>query len=156
MPRCARCRSTARARFDATVARRAWWSGGSTRSRRATSPPSPLLIVVAILLLVFVLSPALGIAVVALAVAFEAVELVFWRRVLRRHRVATGAEAMEGEVAVVVEPCEPAGTVRLRGEIWRATCEAGARSGERVRVAAVDGLTLEVVPLEDGTEKGPG
>jgi membrane protein implicated in regulation of membrane protease activity len=115
-----------------------------------------VLIVVAILLLVFVLSPALGIAVVALAVAFEAVELVFWRRVLRRHRVVTGAEAMEGEVTVVIEPCAPAGTVRLRGEIWHARCEAGARPGERVRVAAVDDLTLAVTPLEEGTEKGPG
>ena len=116
-----------------------------------------MLIVIAILLLVFVLSPALGIAVVALAVAFEAAEIVFWRRVLRRHRVATGAEAMAGETAVVVERCDPEGTVRVRGEIWRARCEAGATPGERVRIASVDGLTLEVSPIEKrGTEKGPG
>ena len=115
------------------------------------------MIVIAILLLVFVLSPALGIAVVALAVAFEAVEIVFWRRVLRRYRVATGAEAMVGETAVVVEPCDPEGTVRLRGEIWRARCPPGASPGERVRIGAVEGLMLEVAPLDrQGTEKGPG
>jgi membrane-bound serine protease (ClpP class) len=116
-----------------------------------------VLIVIAILLLVFVLSPAIGIAVVALAVAFEAAEIVFWRRVLRRHRVATGAEAMAGETAVVVERCEPEGTVRLRGEIWRARCTAGATPGQLVRIASVDGLTLEVTPADrEGTEKGPG
>jgi membrane protein implicated in regulation of membrane protease activity len=116
-----------------------------------------VLIAVAILLLVFVLSPALGIAVVALAVAFEALEIVFWRRVLRRYRVATGAEAMVGETAVVVERCDPEGTVRLRGEIWRARCGAGARPGQRVRIGSVDGLTLEVSPTDgERTEKGPG
>lgn len=116
-----------------------------------------MLIVVAILLLLFVLSPPLGIAVLVLALIFEAAEVVVWRRVLRRHRVATGAEAMAGGVAVVVEACEPAGTVRVRGEIWRARCDVGAKAGERVRIDSVDGLTLAVVPLEQpGTEKGPG
>jgi membrane-bound serine protease (ClpP class) len=116
-----------------------------------------VLIVIAILLLLFVLSPPLGIAVLLLALVFEAAEVVVWRRLLSRHRVATGAEAMAGEVAVVVEPCDPAGTVRVRGEIWRARCDAGASAGERVRIHSVDGLTLAVAPLEvPGTEKGPG
>lgn len=105
-----------------------------------------MLIVVAILLLVFVLSPALGIAVLALAIAFEGLEVVFWRRFLRRYRVATGAEGMVGEAGVVTERCAPSGTVRLRGEIWKARCEAGASVGHRVRVTAVDGLTLVVEP----------
>jgi len=35
--------------------------------------------------------------------------------------------------------------VRVNGELWRAR---GAESGERVRVRAVDGLTLEVERLE--------
>jgi membrane protein implicated in regulation of membrane protease activity len=107
-----------------------------------------VLIVIAILLLVFVLSPALGIAVVGLAVAFEALELLFWRRVLRRHRVATGPEAMVGETAVVVERCDPDGTVRVRGEIWRARCEGGAAPGQGVRISSVDGLTLDVSPAD--------
>lgn len=105
-----------------------------------------MLIIVAILLLVFVLPPAVGIAVVVAAVAFEVLELVFWQRLLRRRRVATGAEGMVGEAGVVVEPCEPVGTVRVRGEIWKARCEASARPGDAVRVSAVDGLTLAVEP----------
>jgi membrane protein implicated in regulation of membrane protease activity len=32
----------------------------------------------------------------------------------------------------------------VRGEIWNARCEGGAQPGERIVVAAVDGLTLVV------------
>jgi membrane-bound serine protease (ClpP class) len=105
-----------------------------------------MLVVIAILLLLFVLSPGIGIAVLVGAILFEGLELAFWMRFLRRYRVATGAEGMVGEPGVVVEPCEPEGTLRLRGEIWRAHCRTGAGSGARVRVVAVDGLTLEVEP----------
>jgi membrane protein implicated in regulation of membrane protease activity len=105
-----------------------------------------VLIVVAILLLVFVLPPAVGIAVLVAAVALEVLEVAFWLRFLRRYRVATGAEGMVGETAVIAEPCRPEGTVRLRGEIWRAHCAAGAGAGETVRVIGVDGLTLQVEP----------
>lgn len=105
-----------------------------------------MLIVVAILLLVFVLPPAVGIAVVVGAVAFEVLELVFWQRLLGRRRVETGAEGMVGEAGVVVEPCEPAGSVRVRGEIWKARCEQGAAPGDVVRVSGLDGLTLIVEP----------
>jgi membrane-bound serine protease (ClpP class) len=105
-----------------------------------------MLILVAILLLLFVLSPAVGIAVLVAAIVLEGLEVAFWMRFLRRYRVATGAEGMVGEVGVIAEPCRPDGTVRLRGEIWRARCTEGAGPGEPVRVTAVDGLTLEVEP----------
>ena len=108
-----------------------------------------MLIAIAIFLLLFVLSPVVGAVVVVAAVVFEGLELVFWRRVLARYRVSAGPEAMVGETGVVIESCEPAGTVRLRGEVWKARCEAGARLGDRVRVLAVDGLTLEVEPARD-------
>ena len=49
-----------------------------------------------------------------------------------------------GAAAEVVEPCFPDGWVRVGGELWRARCEAGADVGARVRVRAVDGLTLLV------------
>jgi membrane-bound serine protease (ClpP class) len=105
-----------------------------------------MLIAVAILLLVFVLPPAVGIAVLVAAIALEALEVVFWLRFLRRYRISTGAEGMVGEVGVIADPCRPEGTVRLRGEIWRARCPGGAAPGETVKVTAVDGLTLEVEP----------
>ena len=105
-----------------------------------------MLIVIAILLLLFVLSPVVGAIVIGAAILFEGAEIVFWRRVLARYRIGAGPEAMVGETAVVVERCDPAGTVRLRGEIWKARCEPGAAPGDVVRILAVDGLTLEVEP----------
>jgi membrane-bound serine protease (ClpP class) len=103
-----------------------------------------MLLAIAILLTVFVLSPPIGAAVVALAAVVEVGEVLFWRRFLRRYRVSTGAEALIGESAEVVEECRPEGRVRLRGELWKARAEHPLRVGETVRVTAVDGLTLEV------------
>jgi membrane protein implicated in regulation of membrane protease activity len=39
--------------------------------------------------------------------------------------------------------------VRVKGEIWRATCEPGAGMGTRVRVTGRDELVLQVEPLPD-------
>jgi membrane-bound serine protease (ClpP class) len=105
-----------------------------------------MLILIAIALLVFVLPPAIGVAVLVLAVVFELAELAFWRRLLSRYRVVTGAEGLVGERAVVAERCDPEGAVRLRGEIWRARSEEPAEPGQTVEVVAVDGLTLVVRP----------
>ncbi len=79
------------------------------------------------------------------AAAFiEVGEIYFWIRFLSRYRVTTGAEGMVGEKGEVIATCDPLGRVRVRGEIWNARCEGGAEQGERVVVAAVDGLTLVV------------
>jgi membrane protein implicated in regulation of membrane protease activity len=103
-----------------------------------------VLLAVAILLAVFVLSPAVGIAVMALAAVVEVGEYLFWRRFLRRYRVSTGAEALVGARVVVVEACDPNGRVRVRGELWNARAPEPLAVGDTARVTAVDGLTLEV------------
>lgn len=77
-------------------------------------------------------------------------ELFGWNRTTRRHRRAVGAETLIGREAVVSEPCLPVGQVRLDGEIWEARCEAGARTGERVRVTGRDRLTLVVEVVSPG------
>jgi membrane-bound serine protease (ClpP class) len=99
-----------------------------------------------------VLPPWLGLAAVTLGVVVEVAEVGFWIRFLRRYRVTTGAEGLVGARAEAIEACDPDGRVRLRGEIWRARCPAGASIGDAVRVVAVNGLVLEVEP-ENG--KGP-
>jgi len=74
--------------------------------------------------------------------------LLLWlwaKRLDRRTKRTTGAEAMIGETADVVQACRPNGMVQLRGELWEARCEEGADVGETVRVASLDGLTLVVV-----------
>jgi membrane-bound serine protease (ClpP class) len=108
-----------------------------------------VLLVVAILLAVFVVSPAVGIAVMALAAVVEVAEVLFWRRFLRRYRVSTGAEALVGESVEVAKACDPVGRVRVRGELWNARAVQPLAVGEPARVTAVDGLTLEIVPDGD-------
>jgi membrane-bound serine protease (ClpP class) len=111
-----------------------------------------MLLVGAIVLALFVLPPGLGIAAVTLGIVIEVAEVGFWIRFLRRYRVTTGAEGLVGSSGEVIEACDPRGRIRLRGEIWHARCSAGASVGDRVTVAGIDGLTLEVEP-ENG--KGP-
>jgi membrane-bound serine protease (ClpP class) len=65
----------------------------------------------------------------------------------RRNKVMTGAEAMVGELATVTEPLVPDGHVLVHGEIWKAHCEGSAARGDRVRVRAIQGLTLTVERL---------
>jgi membrane-bound serine protease (ClpP class) len=81
---------------------------------------------------------------VAVGGIVDTAESLFLLRLSRRRRDVTGAEALVGATAVVVEPCLPAGQVRVRGELWRARCEDGARPGDEVVVTAVEGLTLHV------------
>lgn len=65
---------------------------------------------------------------------------------------AIGPYRMEGARGVAVHHIDPAGSVTVAGELWRAELVHGARrieQGERIRVQARHGLTLLVEP-EDG------
>ncbi len=65
-------------------------------------------------------------------------------RAMRRPAV-TGAAGMVGRQAVARGELAPEGHVNVDGEIWRAVAEDGTiPAGEKVRVTAVDGLTLRV------------
>lgn len=99
---------------------------------------------VALLLALFVLDEPWDAIVVVGALVLELGELAFWFWYTRRRGAQVGAETLIGREAVVVTPCRPGGQVRLDGEIWEARCSAGANAGERVRVVAREGLTLEV------------
>jgi membrane-bound serine protease (ClpP class) len=103
-----------------------------------------VLLVVAVILTLLVLPAPIGIGVVILAATFELLELAFWKRFLRRYKVRTGAEALVGERAEVIEACDPEGRVRLRGELWKARAAEALGVGETARVTGVAGLTLEV------------
>jgi len=74
------------------------------------------------------------------------------RKVLAAHRnesVRTGTEEMIGADAEARSSIDPEGRVWLGGTIWSARLADGASPvglGDRVRVEAVDGLTLVVRP----------
>ena len=62
---------------------------------------------------------------------------------------ATGPQSMVGRLAVARSALGPDGgpdgQVQVDGEIWRAVADGGAiPAGVKVRVTAVDGLTLKV------------
>jgi membrane protein implicated in regulation of membrane protease activity len=106
-----------------------------------------MVLTLAILLALVLPSPA-NVVVLVLGAAGEIGEIVWGRRLARRWRPKTGPEAMIGQTAVVVEGCRPDGSVRVHGELWEAHCEAGADAGDTVRIAAMNGLTLTVIPAD--------
>ena len=96
----------------------------------------------------FVLPGPWNVLGVCAAALVEVGELYLWKRFLDRYRVRGGAEGMIGERAEVIEACDPAGRVKVRGEIWAAVAAGGEafEPGDRVRVVAVEGLSLRVGP----------
>ena len=65
-------------------------------------------------------------------------------------KVKTGREGLLGETGTAESEIAPRGKVFIHGELWDAISEQPIASGERVRVAAVDGMTLRV-KKEGGT-----
>ena len=103
------------------------------------------------------ISPVL---VVVVAVALGGPLIFIGQRALavRREPVHTGEESMVGAIGVVRQAIDPIGQVFVSGALWRARsadAEAPIGVGYRVRIEAVDGLTLSVVPVE-GELEGEG
>ncbi|MBF8221478.1 NfeD family protein [Halomonas sp. 328] len=69
---------------------------------------------------------------------------------LRRAPVRTGQEEMLHVQATALEDFEGEGHVRLRGERWRARAAQPVRRGQVLKVVRIEGLTVEVAPLDDG------
>ena len=69
----------------------------------------------------------------------------------RTRRPMTGESGLIGETGVVKTPLTPTGRIQVHGELWFARCQTPLASGQRVRVTAVDGLTLEVEPEASDT-----
>jgi len=85
----------------------------------------------------------LGVAAVSLAFVF----IVIGTAVKARQRpVVTGAEQMIGSTGEVLADFEHEGWARVRSETWRIRCATPLKAGQRVRVAAMHGLLLDVVP----------
>jgi len=85
----------------------------------------------------------LGVAAVSAAFMF----VVIGSAVKARQRpVVTGREALIGSEGVVLEDCAHEGWARVQSETWRIRCASPLKAGQRVRVAAMDGLLLDVVP----------
>ena len=104
-----------------------------------------MLLILAIALLLFLPSPwnLIGFGV-SLVLFFG--ELGLWNRTVKGRRRVVGAETLVGKQGTVLADCIPVGQVRVDGEIWEARCEAGAVSGQAVRIVGRQGLMLLVEP----------
>ncbi|HXY77896.1 MAG TPA: nodulation protein NfeD [Candidatus Acidoferrales bacterium] len=66
----------------------------------------------------------------------------------RRNKVVTGAQGLVGEIGVAQTALSPQGKVFVHGELWDAVAASPLPVGQMVVVRTVDGLILQVGPLE--------
>lgn len=107
----------------------------------------------------FALYDGLAISWITLLFAFVAVALfvVTAMPAMVRTRFSTptiGREDLIGEVGEALTEISPEGTVTVRGAPWRALVNRATPipPGDPIRVASIDGLVLEVEPLEGAAQ----
>jgi membrane protein implicated in regulation of membrane protease activity len=94
----------------------------------------------------------LGIEILLFTVLSVMFLLMFRGRLRARFEMpkSSNVDTLIGVVATVQEPMTPGvmGRVEVRGSMWAArnTSDVTLGAGQRARVAAVDGLTLAVIP----------
>jgi membrane-bound serine protease (ClpP class) len=88
---------------------------------------------------------------IALALPFAAITVFLLSLVMRARagKVVTGVEGMLGETGVALADLAPDGRVFVRGEYWNAVATAPVKTGEKVRVTAIDHLNLTVEPVQN-------
>ncbi|NOR81569.1 MAG: nodulation protein NfeD [Methyloprofundus sp.] len=65
----------------------------------------------------------------------------------RHSPVVSGREEMLGAVGVVLEGFTGTGRVRIHSELWQAFCAQPLAKNEKVKVTAIDGLLLQIIPI---------
>jgi membrane-bound serine protease (ClpP class) len=103
-----------------------------------------------------------GGALIALGILSGITFYFVTRKVWEAHRnepVRTGSEQLVGSEAEARSAIDPTGRVWLEGTVWSARLAEGAspiRTGDRVTVDAVDGLTLVVRPEPQAVHTSEG
>ena len=91
---------------------------------------------------------------VAITLPFALLSVFLLQLAIRsfRFKVATGSEAMVGEIGEVRTALGPTGSVFVHGELWNARSATAVAAGQRVRVLSVNGMRLDVEPCGDPFE----
>ena len=108
-----------------------------------------MILLIGVALAIFVIPFPWNIPVLVLFAAIEVGETLGTAIWSRRADPKVGVETLIGGIGRVVTDCRPKGTVRIKGEIWRARCEDGASMGTRVRVVGREDLILTVEALPE-------
>lgn len=89
--------------------------------------------------------------IAAVTIASSAFFLIALRLVFAAHRkpVVSGVEEMLGGTGQVLEDFDHSGRIHIHGETWQVHSKSTLKRGDKVRVIAIDGLTLHVEPLEE-------
>ncbi len=82
---------------------------------------------------------AVGVGLVLLLIVLVRLALKAYRS-----RLVTGDRQLIGEIAVALGDFDGSGQARLHGEVWRVRAAGPVRRGDRLRVLARHGLTLDV------------
>ena len=107
-----------------------------------------MILLTGIALAIFVVPDGWQVPVIVGFAALEVVESAITSRISRRAPPKVGVELLDGALGRAITDCRPDGTVRVRGEVWQARCEAGADADQPVRVRGRDRLTLVVEPAD--------
>lgn len=71
----------------------------------------------------------------------------------RRRPVVSGLEELLGAEAVVLEDFDSKGRVNIHSENWNALCDTPLQKGQHVKVTGMNGLNLQVEPLETSKQE---
>jgi membrane-bound serine protease (ClpP class) len=90
---------------------------------------------------------------IAVASALTFMSLIWLAARARKRPVVTGVEELIGHIAIatgdfLARGHVQGGHVQIRGEIWQAVSQLPVHQGQSVRVQAMDGLVLRVVPID--------
>ena len=87
----------------------------------------------------------------ALALPFAAILLILLIALFRslRQKVATGDQGMIGLIGIADNDINKSGRVKIRGEYWQAHASSPISAGKKVRVLAVEDLTLKVEEVRE-------
>jgi membrane protein implicated in regulation of membrane protease activity len=75
---------------------------------------------------------------------------IMGRRALSK-KLMYGPDAIIGSEGVVATAFNPTGYVKIRGELWKASCQSSLKVGDEVVVTEMEGLKLMVVPKTSGS-----
>jgi membrane-bound serine protease (ClpP class) len=98
--------------------------------------------IAAILAIIF-LDPPWKWVVAGVLLVTDVFEIFIWLR-WRKRRSITGSETLVDLHGEAIEPLDPEGQVKLRGQIWKARSSETVARGDWVKVDAIEGLTLLV------------